>query len=76
MENIIKYAKATINNKSTYLVVEKDTDGTKGYFMYFQKELNDENAEGDEWFESIDKLDKSVERRFGINTTQWEYPKE
>jgi len=68
-----KFAKVPIEfqrNGIKVVVLEYDSEDTKGYFLYLHETLEEE-ATFDEWYETIDIAVKAAKIHWGIAPKDW-----
>lgn len=60
-----------IDDEIQYLVIESDEYGTKGFFLFMHKSL-DEPCEADLWFADIEGAKRQAKVNYGIEFDEWQ----
>lgn len=52
-----------------WLIIEKDTGGTNGFFLYYHK---DETTAFDSWFENLEDAYKAAHDDYNVKRSDWQ----
>lgn len=70
MKLFAKIPEEFVQDEIKWLVIEKDTLGSGGYFLFHHKSL-EEPCESDDWFAKKEYAFQAAKEDFGINIDDW-----